>query len=146
MALAKINGLFRLTREAELRYSNSGNEIVKFGLVCSEKYQDKETTLFIDAVAFGKFGKIIYDYAGKKGNQIYLNGKLQTESWQDNQGQNRSKVSMIIKGFDFVSNNKQQSQSNNYTQQNKNNSYEEPPVEYQNNIPEIDIDEKDIPF
>lgn len=143
MALAKINGLFRQVRDAELRYSTSGSEIVKLGLVCSEKYQDKENTLFIDAVAFGKSGKAIFDYAGQKGNQIYLAGKLQTEQWQDQQGQNRSKISMVVEGFEFVSGNKQDNQ----TQQS--NSYQPQQQQYQQpaqNIPELDIDDDKIPF
>lgn len=104
MSLAKVSGLFRLSRDLELRYAASGTAIAKLGLVSSEKYQDKETTLFLDAVCFGKMGEVINQYAGTKGTQIYLYGKLQTENWQDNQGQNRSKVSMVIEGFDFVAN------------------------------------------
>lgn len=107
--LAKINGLFRLTRDAELRYGTNGNAILKLGLACSEKFKDKETQLFLDATAFSKPAEILNQYAGTKGTQLYLSGKLQTESWQDQSGQNRSKTVMIIEGFDFVSN-KQQSQ------------------------------------
>jgi single-strand DNA-binding protein len=104
MALPKINGLYRLTRDAEAKYSASGNAVVNLGLASSEKYKDKETQCFIDAVAFGKVGEIIAQYAGTKGTQIYLSGKLQTEQWQDkNTGANRYKHVMVIEGFDFVS-------------------------------------------
>ena len=150
MSLAKINGLFRLTRDAELINTQSGSVIAKFGLACSEKYKDKETQLFLDAVAFGKTGEIISQYAGSKGSQIYLSGKLQTETWQDNAtGQNRSKVSMTIESFDFVSNgNKPQQQ------------YTPPPTTYEN-VPKhtdykpkqqpqqpqgLDVSYQDIPF
>ena len=102
--LAKIQGLFRLTRDAELIYAQSGSAILKLGLACSEKYKEKETQLFIDAVAFGKAGELISQYSGQKGKQIFLTGKLQTEKWVDNaSGQNRSKVSMVIEDFSFVS-------------------------------------------
>jgi single-strand DNA-binding protein len=104
MALPKINSLFRLTRDAEAKYSASGTAVVNLGLASSEKYKDKETQCFIDAVAFGKVGEIIAQYAGTKGTQIYLSGKLQTEQWQDKQtGANRYKHVMVIEGFDFVS-------------------------------------------
>ena len=103
MSLAKISGLFRLTRDAELAYSGSGMPILKLGLVNSEKYKDKETTLFIDGTAFSKPAEIINQYAGTKGTQIYLTGKLQTDMWDDANGQKRSKISMIIETFDFVS-------------------------------------------
>ena len=102
--LAKVQGLFRLTRDAELKYTPSGMALLKMGLVCSEKYKDKETTLFIDAVAFSKPAEILNQYAGKKGTQLFLTGKLHTESWEDNSGKKRSKVSITVEGFDFVSN------------------------------------------
>lgn len=158
--LAKVNGLFRLTRDMELINTQSGTTIGKLGLVCSEKYKDKETTLFIDGVCFGKTAEILSQYAGSKGTQIYLSGKLQTESWQDNNGQKRSKISMTIEGFDFVSN---KNQSNSQQQQ----SYQAPTPTYQNTQgqqvtqqqyqqnqqqqmpmqpPVIDIDENDVPF
>ena len=103
MSLPKINGLFRLTRDCEMVQAGE-TSIAKLGLAASEKYKDKETKLFIDAVAFGKIGEIIGQYAGSKGTQIYLNGKIQLDQWQDKtSGENRSKTSMVIEGFDFVS-------------------------------------------
>ena len=116
--LAKINGLFRLTRDMEVRFSQSGNAIGSMGVACSEKYGDKETQLFLDATCFGKTAEILQQYAGTKGTQIYLSGKLQTESWDDKTtGQKRSKTAMIIEGFDFVSGNRQQGDSQQQTQQ-----------------------------
>ncbi len=104
MSLAKVNGLFRLTRDAELRFGNNGTAILKMGLACSEKFGDKETQLFIDATVFGKQAEIINEWAGTKGTQIFLSGKLQTETWVDQtNNQNRSKISMIVESFDFVS-------------------------------------------
>lgn len=104
MSLPKVAGLFRLTRDCEVSYSQGGTAVVKFGLAASEKYKDKETKLFIDATAFGKMGEVISEYAGTKGTQIFLSGKLQLDTWQDkNTGENRSKTTMTIEGFDFVS-------------------------------------------
>jgi len=102
MSLAKINGLFRLTRDAELKYSQSGGAILKLGLACSEKFGEKETQLFLDATVFGKPAEILNQWAGEKGTQIFLNGKLQTESWEK-EGVKQYKTSMIVEGFDFVS-------------------------------------------
>lgn len=166
--LAKVNGLFRLTRDGELKYSQSGSPILKLGIACSEKYKDKETQLFLDATVFGKPAEIINQYAGTKGTQIYLSGKLQTEQWQDQQGQKKSKVSMTVEGFDFVSNgggNNQQAPQPQQEQQ-RQQSYQAPQPQYENKQgrpvtqdtynsnqqrqmpnqpPEIDID-SDIPF
>jgi single-strand DNA-binding protein len=169
MSLAKVNGLFRLTRDAELVYTQGGSAITKLGLACSEKYKDKETQLFLDAVAFGKLGELISQYADSKGTQIYLSGKLQTETWQDKQsGQNRSKVSMVIESMDFVSGQSNNSQTNQAPQQGQYQqqpqSYQQPqqanqpPVYYENaqgqptpppqpqQPPEIDVDSESVPF
>lgn len=110
--LPKINGLFRLTRDAELAYSQNGVAVAKLGLASSEKYKDKESTCFIDAVSFGKAGEIITQYAGQKGNQIYLSGRLKLEQWDDKQtGAKRSKHVMQIDDFDFVSGGQNNGQS-----------------------------------
>ncbi|MFA5040049.1 MAG: single-stranded DNA-binding protein [Bdellovibrionales bacterium] len=102
MSLPKTYGLFRLTRNADLKYTQDGKPILKMGLVASEKYADRETQCFIDATVFGKMAETINTYAGEKGTQIFLTGKLQTETWETD-GQRRSKNSMIVEGFDFVS-------------------------------------------
>ena len=143
MSLAKISGLFRLTRDAELRYGQNGSAILKMGLACSEKFGDRETQLFIDATAFGKPAEILNSYAGSKGTQIYLFGKLQTESWVDQQsGDKRSKTSMIVEGFDFVSKGDHRSGENNRSDY----THQEPRQMPENNLPEIDINEDEIPF
>ena len=154
MSLPKINGLFRLTRDAELIYTQSGAGILKLGLASSEKYKDKETQLFIDAVAFGKTGEIINQYAGKKGTQIFLSGKIQTDSWEK-EGKKQYKTSMVVESFDFVSN-KQQNQApqqqaqQNQAPQQQAQQHQAPQkhTDYQTKqVPEIDIDENDsLPF
>lgn len=149
--LAKISGLFRLTRDVEIVQTQSGMSIAKFGLACSEKYKDKETQLFLDAAAFGKAGEIIAQYAGSKGTQIMLSGKLQTESWEKD-GQKRSKVSMTIEDFDFVSNKgasqgqPQQQQHGGYGNPNKQGQQQQ---QYNQPMPQqpLPIDnDQDIPF
>ena len=142
--LAKITGLFRLTRDLELRYANNGTAIGKLGLACSEKFKDKETQLFLDAVAFGKSAEILNQYAGTKGTQLFLCGKLETQSWEKD-GVKQYKNSMTIESFEFVD-----SKPNNQAQGNTQQGYNQnPPVVnqmQQNTIPEIDIDSSEIPF
>ncbi len=137
--LAKTQGLFRLIRDAELAYTQSGTAILKIGLACSEKYKDKETQLFLDATVFGKPAEIINQYAGAKGTQIFLSGKLQTETWEKD-GKKNYKTVMIVEDFDFVSN----KQSNEQRGMNAPVVHERKMPE--NNLPEIDINEDSIPF
>ena len=120
--LPKIQGVFRLTREAELRYAQSGTSILSLGLASSEKYKDTETQCFLDATVFGKPAEIINQYAGNKGTQIFLSGKLKTEQWQNQQGENRSKLVMVVEDFVLLH------QKNSNTQP----AQQQPAVEYQN--------------
>ena len=156
MSLPKIIGLFRLTREAELKYTQDGKPILKMGLVNSEKFGDNETQCFIDATVFGKMAVTVNTYAGEKGTQIFITGKLQTETWQDkDSGQNRSKHSMIVEGFDFVSKPKGNGENNSGGYANGSDEanrgvnapvYQERKPMPQNNLPEIDMDSEEIPF
>jgi len=119
--LAKVNGVFRLTRDAELKYTQAGVAILNIGLACSEKYKDNEKQLFLDATAFGKAGELINQYAGRKGTQISLSGKLETQQWVDQSGNKRSKISMSIEDFEFLGskNDNQQTPAGNAPQQNQ---------------------------
>jgi single-strand DNA-binding protein len=149
--LPKITHLFRLTREPELRYSQSGTALCKIGLVASEKYKDKENTLFIDATAFGNIAELINNV--QKGQRIFVTGRLQTEEWQDNNGQKRSKISMTIENFEYVEkrDNSQQVEQQ-YSQ--PQGGHSAPHGQYQhhqtrmpeNTMPEISIDEDTLPF
>ena len=145
--LPKINGLFRLTRDSELKYTQDGKAILKIGVACSEKFGDKETQLFLDATAFGKPAEILSQYAGTKGTQIFLSGKLQTDMWEK-EGVKQSKISMIIESFDFVSG---QSKSDNQQAPQYQHTDYQPRQEAKREMPSgtlpiIDIYESEIPF
>ena len=99
--LPKITNVFRMTRDPEIRYSPDQTAIASIGLVCSEKYGDREITLFVDAVAFSKTAEMIAKI--KKGQRVFIFGKLKTDTWQDKStGQNRSRQSIIIDSFEFI--------------------------------------------
>jgi len=143
MSLPKIIGLFRLTRDSELRYSSDGKAILKMGLASSEKFGDRETQCFIDAIVFGKMAETINTYAGEKGTQIFLTGKLQTETWVDQtSGQNRSKHSVIVETMQMLDS---KDSGNKEPYQMPTPEFEKKPMP-NNNLPEIDINEDSIPF
>jgi len=155
MGLAKINGLFRLTRDAELKYTQDGKPIINMGLACSEKFGEKENQLFLDATAFGKPAEILNQYAGDKGTQIFLSGKIHTESW-DKDGVKHYKTKMTIESFDFVSKPKEEHSQQEqkpytpptptYQPPQDHTAYRQPPPQAKptGTLPQIDEDE--IPF
>ena len=155
--LAKIAGVFRLTRDLELKVLQDGTPVAKLGLACSEKFKEKETQLFLEASIFGKAAEVLNTYAGSKGTQIFLTGKLKTEQWEKD-GQKHSKVVMMIEDFQFIGSKddnkpaqpQQQApqQEQQYPQNyNQHTAYREQPKQMpdRNSLPEIDLD-FEIPF
>lgn len=80
----------RLGADPEVRYTSGGTAVAKFNLATSESYKDKdgsrqEKTEWHRVVAFGKLGEICGEYLSK-GKQVYVEGRLQTRSWDDKDG------------------------------------------------------------
>ncbi|HBQ45312.1 MAG TPA: single-stranded DNA-binding protein, partial [Thiomicrospira sp.] len=84
-----------LGRDPEMKYAANGNAIATFSVATSEQWNDKSTgqkqekTEWHRVVIFGKLAEIAGQYL-TEGSQVYLEGKLQTRKWQDqNTGQDR---------------------------------------------------------
>jgi len=90
-----------LTRDIELSYTPSQVAVASFGIAVNKKYKDKETTLFVDVVAFSKTAEAMSKYL-KKGDPIFIQGELQLDSWTTNEGQKRSKHKVLVNSFQFV--------------------------------------------
>jgi single-strand DNA-binding protein len=133
--LPKVTMVGRVVRDPEIETLNSGTEIAKFTLVSSEKFGDKESTCFIECVAFGGLAsKVIAPYV-KKGNQIYITGKLKLDSWVAQDGSKKSKHSITIEGLEMLGSSGKQSTQN--EQRGSANS---------SSVPPISTDDSDIPF
>lgn len=89
-----------LGRDPEIRYSASGSAIANVSLATSESWKDRqsgetqERTEWHRVVFFGKLAEIAGEYL-KKGSQIYVEGRLQTRKWQDQQGQDRYTTEIV---------------------------------------------------
>ena len=63
--------------------------------------KQKENVSFFDCSAWGKSGELIAQYA-KKGSGILVSGRLEQRSWEDKEGQKRSRVEIVVEDFNFV--------------------------------------------
>lgn len=140
MALGKVLGVYRLSGDVELKYLTSGAAVAKLQLVNSSKFksasgEQKEETCFISGTIFGKMAEIANQYL-KKGSKIFVNAELKQETWEK-EGVKQSRHSLKIDSFEMLD-----SKSDNQGQTQR----KEPHIEYENKIPEIDIDEEEIPF
>jgi single-strand DNA-binding protein len=102
----KVILLGNLTRDIELRYSQSGTAIAKFGLAINRRYtvngEQKEETCFVDLTAFGKQAETLNQYVGK-GSPLFVEGRLEYSTWEDKDGGGkRSKLAVVVDNFQFV--------------------------------------------
>jgi len=78
----------RAGKDAETRYTPSGDAIANFSIAVGWKGKDKEGTEWVRCSAFGKLGEICGQYI-TKGKQVYVAGRMNTRKWQDKDGQDR---------------------------------------------------------
>ena len=94
----------RLTREAELKYTNSGLAVCKFSLAVNRRKRSGEQwtdeVSYFDVVLWGKQGEAIQQYLGK-GKQIAVSGELRQNRWEQD-GQNRSKVEIVASNVQLL--------------------------------------------
>lgn len=89
-----------LGKDPEVRYMPNGNAVANITIATSESWKDKTTgenqekTEWHRVVLFRRLGEIAGEYL-KKGSQVYIEGKLQTRKWQDNNGQDRYTTEII---------------------------------------------------
>lgn len=98
--LPKISHMFRLVKDVDSRFTPDGMQVCSLYLVASEKYKEKEKQIWIGATAFGKTAEFIANI--KKGQRVFVNGKLQTDEWTNQQGEKQSRITMIIDSFEYV--------------------------------------------
>lgn len=91
----------RNVRDLELRTTNSGIECVNFTLAWSEKYKEVEKTCFQECKAWRGTAVFIDKYFHNKGSEMIVEGKLETEKWEDKDGNKRSKNVLTVDAVHF---------------------------------------------
>jgi single-strand DNA-binding protein len=97
--MANLNRVFligNLTKDPELRYTPSGMAVSNLRLAINHRFKDKtgelkQDTCFINVVVWDKQAETCNQYL-QKGRSVLIEGRLQSRSWQDNEGKNRSVV------------------------------------------------------
>ncbi len=104
MNLNKIILIGRLTRDPESRAMPSGQTVSAFGLATNRVWKDPETnekkeqTEFHNIVAFGRLADICNQYLSK-GSLVMIEGRIQTRSWQDQNGDTKYRTEIIAEGM-----------------------------------------------
>lgn len=136
----KLVVLGNLTKEIELKYLPTGSAVAKSSIATTHKYksqsgEQKEEVCFLEFTIFGKGAEIANQYL-KKGSKVLLEGRLIFEQWTAQDGTNRSKHSLRVDEMKMLDSKPQDSQGQKT----------QPKVEYEKEVPKIDVDEDEIPF
>lgn len=97
----------RLGKDPEVRYTPSGAAVANFSIATSEEWKDKNTgekqerTEWHRIVAWRRLGEICGEYL-HKGSQIYIEGKLQTRSWEDRDGNKRYTTEIVAQNMQML--------------------------------------------
>jgi len=107
--MANFNKVFlmgNLTRDPELKRTSTDMAVAKIGIAVNRKYKDrdgnqKEEATYVDCEVWGKTAETMAKYL-TKGRPVFLEGRLKLDQWQDKDGNNRSKLLMVIENFQFI--------------------------------------------
>ena len=155
-----------LTRDVEIRYTQGGSAIGSTAIATSRKFksqtgEQKEEVLFVDLTFFGRTAEIANQYL-RKGSKVLVDGRLKLDQWTAQDGTKRSKHSVTVENLQMLDTKGQSEQmaaQGGYNAPQAQDTYSQPapsqsapqaaPQQQQapaQNIPEIDINEDEIPF
>ena len=102
----KVILMGNLTRDIELRHTQGGMAIAKFGMAINRKTSSqsgeaRETTCFVDLTAFGKSAELLSQYV-RKGSPLFVDGRLEYSTWESQEGGKRSKLEVVVENFQFM--------------------------------------------
>lgn len=101
--LNDITLMGRITRDIELRRTDSGVAVASFSIACERDFKaqnGEKVTDFIDIVAWRSTAEFIHKYFGK-GRMIVVQGRIQTRTWKDKDGNNRKSVEVVAENAYF---------------------------------------------
>ena len=97
----KVILIGRTTESPELRYApGTGTAVCRFTLAVNRPYKKDEAD-FINCVAFGKTGETIAQYI-LKGRQVAISGRIQSGSYDANDGSKRYTTDVVVENFEFI--------------------------------------------
>ena len=105
-SLNKVFLIGRLTRDVELRYTPTGTAVADFGLAVNRVYktadgEKKEAVTFVDITVWAKRAEVCAEYLSK-GRQVFVEGRLELDSWESKEGEKRSKLKVVAEDVQFL--------------------------------------------
>jgi len=104
--LNKVLLIGNLTRDPELRYTPQGTAVATLGMALNSSFKNKsgqmqKDTCFVNIVVWAHLAEVCNQYL-QKGKPIFVEGRLKSRSWQDNEGKNRSVLEVVAIRVQFM--------------------------------------------
>ena len=107
--MANLNKVFligNLTRDPELRYIPNGTAVATFTVATGRVYtmasgEKREETCFVRCVAWARQAELCGEYLSK-GSPVFVEGRLQSRSWETQDGQKRSMIEVVVQNIQFL--------------------------------------------
>lgn len=140
--MASLNKVFligNLTRDPELRYTQTGKAVTDFGLAVNRSFTDKngtkrDSTVFVDITLWGRLAEVACEFLSK-GKAVFVEGRLNFQTWEK-EGQRRNKISVVAENIQFLG-------APGAGKKIEEGAVEQPPAEREGSL---NIEEEDIPF
>jgi len=105
-SLNKVMLIGRLGQDPEIRYTQSGSAVANVNIATNDYWTDKkgekqERTEWHSLVLWGKLADLAQSYL-KKGSQVYVEGRIQTRDWEDDQAQKHYKTEVVVTTMQFL--------------------------------------------
>jgi single-strand DNA-binding protein len=102
----KVFLIGNLTRDPELRYTPAGSPVTTLRIAVNTPFKDKsgqlqKDTCFINVVVWGQMAEVCNQYL-QKGRPVFVEGRLQSRVWQNNEGKNRSTIEVRALRVQFM--------------------------------------------
>ena len=139
----------RLTKSAELKYTQNQKPFVNFSIAVNESIKDSATgewssrANYFDVTAWGKYGEAVAKYM-TKGREILIAGHLRQDRWTNQEGKTQTRVGIVADNFELL----REPKGNNPASSNDTPSQTPPPDDAPNfgEIPPAEYNENTIPF
>lgn len=97
----RVYGLGRLTKDIELKYSQSGTAYMSNSIACDRKFAKEKTTDFFNIKAFGKTAEAMDKFL-HKGSKIFVEGSLQNDEYTTKEGVKKTTTSLYVDSWEFA--------------------------------------------
>ena len=105
-SMNKVMLMGNLTRPPEVKTLPSGNSVCEFGLAINRKFttrdgDERDEVAYVELSCFGRGGEVIKQYCDK-GSPLFVEGRLRYDSWQNDKGEKRNRLSVIVDNFQLL--------------------------------------------